>query len=272
MLKHAAGRTVAAGRADRFGSKIFRELKPGGGYTRPRREAARRSAFKVLRPGANPKPAFYKRKKLEAGPQLREDARRRRARDDGAAARRQEARATGRSRRSSSTRATRPPRRTTCSRPWSTQLAGAPADPLAPASVHRRRVADRPAARLRGGERADARLRAAPAARSTSSTYPTTYDGYDAVEAVAAQRLGQGRQGRAWAASPSPGITQLFTAGTQPPHLAAISPMSVTDDTLHRHRLPGRHLQLRLRARPGSRSAWTTPSRRPRAASRGPAS
>ena len=44
------------------------------------------------------------------------------------------------------------------------------------------------------------------------------------------------------------GITQLFAAGTRPPHLAAIAPMSVTDDIYTGHGLPRRHLQLRLRA------------------------
>jgi predicted acyl esterase len=35
------------------------------------------------------------------------------------------------------------------------------------------------------------------------------------------------------------GITQLFTAGTRPPHLAAITPMSVTDDTYRATGYPG---------------------------------
>ena len=58
---------------------------------------------------------------------------------------------------------------------------------------------------------------------------PTTYDGYDAVETVAAQSWVKGGKVGMGGISFS-GITQLFTAGTQPPHLAAISPMSVTDD------------------------------------------
>jgi len=58
---------------------------------------------------------------------------------------------------------------------------------------------------------------------------PTTYDGYDAVETVAAQDWVKG--GKVGMAGISfSGITQLFTAGTRPPHLAAIAPMSVTDD------------------------------------------
>lgn len=58
-------------------------------------------------------------------------------------------------------------------------------------------------------------------------------DGYDVVEAVAAQD---------WSAKVGltgisfPGITQLYTAGTRPPHLAAITPMSVLADP---YRTPG---------------------------------
>ena len=58
---------------------------------------------------------------------------------------------------------------------------------------------------------------------------PTTYDGYDAVETVASQPWVKG--GKVGMAGISfSGITQLFTAGTRPPHLSAIAPMSVTDD------------------------------------------
>ncbi len=57
---------------------------------------------------------------------------------------------------------------------------------------------------------------------------PTTYDGYDAIETVAAQDWVKGKVGMGGISFS--GITQLFTAGTQPPNLAAISPLSVTDD------------------------------------------
>ena len=67
---------------------------------------------------------------------------------------------------------------------------------------------------------------------------PTTYDGYDAVEAVAAQDWVKGGKVGMGGISFS-GITQLFTAGTQPPHLAAISPLSVTDDVYLATGYPG---------------------------------
>lgn len=58
---------------------------------------------------------------------------------------------------------------------------------------------------------------------------PTTYDGYDAIETVGNQPWVRGNKVGMGGILFS-GITQLFTAGTQPPHLAAIAPMSVTDD------------------------------------------
>src|SRR5918992_1518894 len=59
-----------------------------------------------------------------------------------------------------------------------------------------------------------------------------------AVENVAAQPWVKG--GKVGMAGISfSGITQLFTAGTRPPHLAAISPMSVTDDLYTGSGYPG---------------------------------
>ena len=55
-------------------------------------------------------------------------------------------------------------------------------------------------------------------------------DGYDAIETVAAQPwVANGRVGMVGISFP--GITQLFVAKTRPPHLAAITPLSVLDDT-----------------------------------------
>ncbi len=55
-------------------------------------------------------------------------------------------------------------------------------------------------------------------------------DGYDVIETVAAQPwVANGKVGMVGISYP--GITQLFVAGTRPPHLAAITPLSVLDDT-----------------------------------------
>ena len=63
-------------------------------------------------------------------------------------------------------------------------------------------------------------------------------DGYDAIEAVAAQPwVANGKVGMVGISYP--GITQLFVAATQPPHLAAITPLSVIDDTYRGVMYPG---------------------------------
>lgn len=54
-------------------------------------------------------------------------------------------------------------------------------------------------------------------------------DGYDVIETVAAQPWSTGRVGMVGISYP--GISQLFVARTRPPHLAAITPLSVIDDT-----------------------------------------
>jgi len=63
-------------------------------------------------------------------------------------------------------------------------------------------------------------------------------DGYDAVEVVAAQPwVLHGRPGMVGISYP--GISQLFVAATRPPHLAAITPMSVIADTYRGVLYPG---------------------------------
>jgi predicted acyl esterase len=59
--------------------------------------------------------------------------------------------------------------------------------------------------------------------------YPTTYDGYDAIETVARQPWVSGHKVGMVGISFS-GISQMAVAGTRPPSLAAIAPMSITDD------------------------------------------
>jgi predicted acyl esterase len=63
-------------------------------------------------------------------------------------------------------------------------------------------------------------------------------DGYDVVEAVAAQPwVLHGKPGMVGISYP--GIAQTFTAPTQPPHLAAIAPLSVVADTYRSLAYPG---------------------------------
>ena len=78
-------------------------------------------------------------------------------------------------------------------------------------------------------------------------------DGYDIIEAIAAQPwVAHGKVGMVGISYP--GISQLFTAATQPPHLAAIAPLSVIADTGRGTLAAGRHLQQRVRPRLGERA------------------
>ena len=105
---------------------------------------------------------------------------------------------------------------------------GAPADPLAPATST---AVGSLIAPLIGFAVVSVQMRGSGCSGGAFDLfdYPTTFDGYDAVETVGAQSWVKGGKVGMGGISFS-GITQLFTAGTRPPHLAAVTPMSVTDD------------------------------------------
>ena len=93
-------------------------------------------------------------------------------------------------------------------------------------------------------------------------------DGYDAIETIAAQpwvaHHKVGLVGLSY-----PGISQLFVAQLRPPHLAAIAPLSVIDDTIKGTLSPGRRAQHRVRGVVGEGSPARRASPRPAAGSRG---
>jgi predicted acyl esterase len=216
------GRVLESGRADRLGSKIFRELAPGPGY-RVRRGGKLGKRFRVLRPGANPKRSFYRRKKLKQGLNYVKVR-------DGV-----ELAMTVRL----------PSGKTLADGPFPTfieysgyqvaapgdllgsVLSGTP-DPLAPASGTAVGSLLGP---LLDFAVVSVQMRGSGCSGGAFDLFdlPTTYDGYDAIETVAAQSWVKGGKVGMGGISFS-GITQLFTAGTRPPHLAAVAPMSVTDD------------------------------------------
>lgn len=67
---------------------------------------------------------------------------------------------------------------------------------------------------------------------------PTTADGYDVIETVARQPwVRHGKVGMVGISFP--GISQLFVAGAQPPHLAAVAPFSVVGDIYRSPGYPG---------------------------------
>jgi predicted acyl esterase len=228
LLDHN-GKVIAAGRADRFGSKIFRELRPGAGY-RVRHGGKLSARFRVLRPGANPKRSFYKGKKLEQGLNYVKVR-------DGV-----ELAMTVRL----------PAGKKLSDGPFPTLIeysgyqVAAPHDllssigkndPLAPATST---AVGSLIAPLLDFAVVSVQMRGSGCSGGAFDLfdYPTTYDGYDAVETVAAQHWVKG--GKVGLAGISfSGITQLFTAGTQPPHLAAVAPLSVTDDLYTATGYPG---------------------------------
>jgi uncharacterized protein len=224
LLKDAAGRVVASGRADRFGSKIFRDVKPGPGY-----RIQRSRPFQVLRAGENPRRSFYRREKLKQGLNY----------------------VTVRDGVELAMTVRLPPGKKLSDGPFPTFIeysgyqvaapndllqsvidslggSGAPADPLAPASSTAVGSLIGP---LLDFAVVSVQMRGSGCSGGAFDLFdlPTTYDGYDAVETVAAQPWVRGGKVGMGGISFS-GITQLFTAGTRPPHLAAIAPMSVTDD------------------------------------------
>ena len=68
--------------------------------------------------------------------------------------------------------------------------------------------------------------------------WPTTADGYDIIEAVAAQPWVQG--GKVGMVGISfPGISQIFTAGARPPHLAAVAPFALIANIYSAPGFPG---------------------------------
>jgi hypothetical protein len=233
------GRTVASGRADRYGSRVFRDLAPGPGYRVRRRTGGRATRpFAVLRAEADPPRAFYARTRLREGLNAV------RVRDGIELA----------------MTVRLPAGRTLADGPLPTlveysgyqvaapgNLLGSlaasltgrpvPADPLLPAAGT---IVGSVIAPLLDFAVVSVQMRGTGCSGGAFDLFdlPTTYDGYDAIETVAAQPWVRG--GKVGMAGISfSGITQLFTAGTRPPHLAAVAPMSVTDDLYSATGYPG---------------------------------
>jgi uncharacterized protein len=236
VLVDGQGRTVAMGRADRLGSRIFRALTPRRGYRVRAGEGVFTRRFRVLRAGDNPRRSFYRRRRLREGLNYV------RMRDGIELA----------------MTVRLPAGKTLADGPFPTlieysgyqiaaphdllasviaSLNGAPPDPLAPATST---AVGSLIAPLLGFAVVSVQMRGSGCSGGAFGLFdlPTTYDGYDAVETVAAQPwVRRGAVGMAGISFS--GITQLFVAGTRPPHLAAIAPMSVTDDLYNGLGYPG---------------------------------
>jgi uncharacterized protein len=225
------GRVVARGRADRFGSKTFRGLRPGA-YT------VRGHRLRVLSPSSNPPRSFFKRTKLHAGLNYVKVR-------DGIELAVTVRLPAGKTLRDGpfptlveySGYQTAAPHDLLASIVASLTGRATKPDPLVPASSTAVGALIAP---LLNFAVVSVQMRGSGCSGGAFDLFglPTTFDGYDAIETVAAQNWVKG--GKVGMAGISfSGVTQLFTAGTRPPHLAAISPMSVTDDLYTATGFPG---------------------------------
>jgi predicted acyl esterase len=237
VLADAAGEQVGAGTADTLGSLIVRDVPPGDGYTFRSVDGttvAGSAPFKVLALTDAPPQSFYANQQLKAG--LNYITMR-----DGV----------------SLAATVRPPEgKTLADGPFPTVIeysgyaVAPPHDPI-DAALHHTTDEDDPLvpdvatavggilAPLMGFATVSLQMRGSGCSGGAMGLFdlPTTSDGYDAVEIAAAQPWVKG--GRVGMVGISfSGISQLFVAGAQPPHLAAIAPLSVTDD-LYSTGLPG---------------------------------
>jgi predicted acyl esterase len=224
MLVNRQNLIVAKGKADSFGSKIFYDQTPGAGYrvlSRDGGAVAGTKKFAVLKPDDNPPQSFYDAIDLHEGLNY----------------------VTMRDGVELAMTVRLPTGKTMADGPFPTfvEHSGYPTaaphgalneilagDPLAPAASTAVGSIVGP---LLGFATVSVQMRGSGCSGGAFDLFglPTTYDGYDMVETVATQPWVKGGKVGMGGISFS-GISQLFAAGTQPPHLSAISPLSITDD------------------------------------------
>jgi predicted acyl esterase len=227
-LVNAAGTTVGSGVVDRLGSLIVRNLTPGAGFRFEEGTGANKratAAFSVLSTASTPRPSFYSSQHLHAGLNYV------RMRDGVLLA------ATVRL----------PPGKTLADGPFPTVVeysgyaAAAPHspidalegtapsnDPLLPDTATMIGSAMAP---LLGFASVSVQMRGTGCSGGAFDLFglPSDYDGYDVIQTVGAQpwvlHHKVGMVGISYS-----GFSQLIVAGTDPPDLAAITPLSPTDD------------------------------------------
>ena len=236
LLVNPDGRIADKGKADAFGSKIFRQLKPGKGWSVRQRVGGKvlgTSPFRVLKAGANPSQSFYDKQ-----PALQEGLNYVKMRDGIELA----------------MTVRLPPGKDLSDGPFPTviehsgyqtaaphdllnAILGGGDDPLAPSTST---VVGSLLGPQLGYASVSVQMRGSGCSGGAFDLFglPTTYDGYDMIESVANEPWVKGGKVGMLGISFS-GITQLFDAGTQPPHLSAIAPMSVTDDIYQATGYPG---------------------------------
>ena len=215
VLEEGRHREAGRGTADRFGSLVFRDLTAGRGYAV--RETAGRGAavpVTVLKLTDNPNASLYSGQSLQEGFQYI------RMRDGTLLA-----------------AMVRPPfGRSLANGAWPTvvEYSGySAADPDNPQPLTL-------LASALGFATVAVNLRGSGCSGGVLDLFdlPTTADGYDVIETVAAQPWVKGGKVGMVGISFS-GISQLFVGGAHPPHLAAITPLSVIADIYRAPGFPG---------------------------------
>jgi predicted acyl esterase len=230
-------RVIRVGKADSYGSKIFREIRPRAGYRVVQRAAGKWAGSRLVssrRPGANPPQSSY-----EKLPPMKEGLNYVRMRDGIELA----------------VAVRLPIGKDIDDGPFPTVMeysgygTAAPGDLLAqllggggggglpaPDSAT---VVGSALAPLLGYASVSVQMRGSGCSGGAFGLFDlaATYDGYDIIEAVAAQDWSNGKVGLVGISFS--GISQLFAAGSQPPSLSAIAPMSVTTDIYRGTGYPG---------------------------------
>ena len=235
LLVNPNRRVIRKARTDAFGSKIFREVKPKFGYRVLNRQGdgfTGSRKVRSLKPGANPKQSWY-----DNLPPLKEGLNYVKMRDGVEVA----------------MTLRLPPGMDVDDGPFPTVIEHSGYGTAAPGDLitalfggstdlptpDTATIVGSALAPLLGYASVSMQMRGSGCSAGAYDLFglPTTYDGYDAVEAVAAQDWSKGKVGLVGISYS--GISQLFMAGTRPPNLAALAPMSVTTDIYNGTGYPG---------------------------------
>jgi predicted acyl esterase len=237
VLLNPKRRVIRTGTADSFGSKVFREVPPRPGYRVVQRldgKWAGSARIRSLKPGANPPRSYYEKR-----PALKEGLNYVRMRDGIELA----------------MTVRLPIGKDIDDGPFPTVMeysgygTAAPGDLLASLlggggggglpAPDGATVVGSALAPLLGYASVSVQMRGSGCSGGAYGLFdlPTTYDGYDAIETVGAQDWSGGKVGMVGISYS--GISQLFTAGTRPPSLSAVAPMSVTTDIYRDTGYPG---------------------------------
>jgi predicted acyl esterase len=214
VLADRRGHEVGRGVVDRFGSLLFRQLRQGARYVVRDAAGGDGVAARVLRLDDHPPPSFYTAQRLDDGL--------------GYITTRDGTRLAA---------MVRPP--------LGKQLSDGPFPTVIEYSGYAAADPDTPQptsliASALGYATVGVNMRGSGCSGGTLELFdlPTTADGYDVVEVVAAQPWVQG--GKVGMVGISfPGISQTFVAGARPPHLAAVTPMSIIADIYRAPGFPG---------------------------------